>query len=37
MICHIFPGMNLYYPNPAQLLTTTAEELDDLDEAVELC
>ena len=31
MIWHMLPGLNLYYVDLAQTLTTTGEELDDLD------
>ena len=31
MICIMFPGLDLYYTDPAQSLTTAGEELDDLD------
>ena len=31
VIWHIFLESDLYYANPAQLLTTAGEELDDLD------
>ena len=27
----MFPGLDLYYADPAQPLTTAGEELDDLD------
>ena len=27
----MFPGLDLYYPDPAQHLTTAGEDLDDLD------
>ena len=31
MVSHVFPGLDLYYADPAQLLTTGGEELYDLD------
>ena len=31
MLHDIFPGLELYYTDPAQPLKTTGEELDDLD------
>ena len=31
MIQHMFPGLDLYYADPAQPLTAAGEELDDLD------
>ena len=32
MVYHMFPGLDLYYADPAQPLTTVvSEELDDLD------
>ena len=31
MIQHTFPGLDLYYADPAQPLTTATEEPDDLD------
>ena len=31
MIKHTFPGLDLYYADPAQPLTTAGEELDYLD------
>ena len=31
MIWHMFPGLDLYYADPAQPLTTVDEELDDID------
>ena len=31
MISDIFPGLDLYSADPAQLLTTARDELDDLD------
>ena len=31
MIWHMFPGLGLYYADPAHPLTTAGEELDDLD------
>ena len=32
MIYIMFPGLDLYYADPAQPLTTAGKELDDLDE-----
>ena len=31
MIQHMFPGLDMYYADPAQHLTTAGEELGDLD------
>ena len=34
----MFPGLDLYYTDPAQHLTTGSEELDDLDnDLCEVC
>ena len=30
MIWHMFPGLDLYYADPARQLITEGEELDDL-------
>ena len=30
MLQHVFPGLNVYYADPAQPLTTADEELDYL-------
>ena len=32
MISHMFLGLDLYYADPAQPLTTAGKELDDLDD-----
>ena len=29
---HVFPGLDLYYTDPAQTLTTAVKEPDDLDD-----